>query len=115
MTDKHDCHGNATCMNTDSSYLCECNRIFTGNGSICSSKFHPPGLQKETQLLKSVSNAQLIDRTIFNYTAGVECFKIVGREHFIEIHTSISSCSSLRGVKQGSHNQPYGKNRYSLF
>ena len=95
MADKHDCHGNATCVNTESSYLCECNRTFTGNGRNCSSKFHPPGLQKETQLVKSLPNVQLIDRTMLDCTDGVECFKIVDREHFIEIHTSISSCSSV--------------------
>ena len=27
-----DCHENATCHNTFDSYICECNRGFTGNG-----------------------------------------------------------------------------------
>ena len=27
-----DCHENATCHNTFDSYVCECNRGFTGNG-----------------------------------------------------------------------------------
>ncbi len=28
----HDCHDNATCLNTFDSYDCNCNRGFTGNG-----------------------------------------------------------------------------------
>ena len=33
------CHGNAACINTEGSYLCECNRTFTGDGRTCSSTY----------------------------------------------------------------------------
>ena len=29
-----DCHGNASCINTDGSYNCICNRGFTGDGKV---------------------------------------------------------------------------------
>ena len=31
----HDCDLNATCHNTNGSYLCECNVGYTGNGTYC--------------------------------------------------------------------------------
>ena len=31
----HDCHDNATCNNTDGSYICECNVGYTGDGFNC--------------------------------------------------------------------------------
>ena len=31
------CDSNATCTNTDGSYICECNTGFTGNGTDCTS------------------------------------------------------------------------------
>ena len=32
------CHGNATCINTHGSYLCQCNNGYTGNGTACQGK-----------------------------------------------------------------------------
>lgn len=32
MLDMHDCHENATCVNTDGGFNCSCPRGFTGNG-----------------------------------------------------------------------------------
>ena len=34
----NECHDNATCTNTDGSYLCSCNKTFSGDGRNCSSK-----------------------------------------------------------------------------
>ena len=34
----HDCHSNATCVNTDGSFECECNSMFSGDGRNCTSK-----------------------------------------------------------------------------
>ena len=34
----HNCDVNATCMNTDESYICSCKEGFTGNGVFCSGK-----------------------------------------------------------------------------
>ena len=34
-TDGHDCHMNATCMNSHGSYVCICNHGYTGNGITC--------------------------------------------------------------------------------
>ena len=31
----HNCHGNATCTNTDGSFTCACNVGYTGNGVTC--------------------------------------------------------------------------------
>ena len=31
----HNCHGNATCSNTDGSFTCACNVGYTGNGVTC--------------------------------------------------------------------------------
>ena len=31
----HNCHGNATCTNTDGSFTCSCNIGYTGNGVTC--------------------------------------------------------------------------------
>ena len=36
-TDTDGCHDNATCTNTESSYTCECNTGYTGDGFNCSS------------------------------------------------------------------------------
>ena len=38
LTGKDDCDENATCTNTHGSYLCACNRKFTGDGVNCTSK-----------------------------------------------------------------------------
>ena len=35
VTGFHHCHGNATCSNTDGSYLCTCSSGYSGNGTIC--------------------------------------------------------------------------------
>ena len=35
----NDCHPNASCVNTQSSYNCSCNPTYIGNGSICEGKF----------------------------------------------------------------------------
>ncbi|CAH3159082.1 unnamed protein product, partial [Pocillopora meandrina] len=35
----HSCHVNATCTNTNGSYLCECHPGFNGNGQSCTGKF----------------------------------------------------------------------------
>ena len=32
------CHSNATCNNTDGSFICSCNTGYTGNGTTCTSK-----------------------------------------------------------------------------
>ena len=32
----HDCHPNATCRNLKTSYICECNKGYWGNGRYCS-------------------------------------------------------------------------------
>ena len=34
-----DCHVNATCFNTDGSFICVCNDGFTGNGKQCDGTF----------------------------------------------------------------------------
>ena len=34
------CHVNATCTNTDGSYVCECYPGFNGNGQNCKGKFN---------------------------------------------------------------------------
>ena len=34
----HDCHDNATCNNTDGSYVCECDVGYTGDGFNCTGK-----------------------------------------------------------------------------
>ena len=36
----HSCRVNATCKNTDGSYVCECHPEFNGNGRNCTSKFN---------------------------------------------------------------------------
>ena len=38
--ESHSCHVNATCMNTNGSYLCECHPGFNGNGQICTGEFN---------------------------------------------------------------------------
>ena len=42
--ESHTCNGNATCENTEGSYLCTCNVGFVGNGVTCTpfgkSTFH---------------------------------------------------------------------------
>ena len=35
MEDKHDCHGNATCTNTDGNYTCSCDNGYEGDGWEC--------------------------------------------------------------------------------
>ena len=35
----HSCHLNATCTNTNGSYVCECRPGFNGNGRICTGEF----------------------------------------------------------------------------
>ena len=32
------CHNNATCENTEASFVCTCNDGFTGNGTYCEGK-----------------------------------------------------------------------------
>ena len=36
----HSCHVNATCTNTNGSYLCECHPGFNGNGQSCTGEFN---------------------------------------------------------------------------
>ena len=36
----HSCHVNATCTNTNGSYLCECHPGFNGNGQNCTGEFN---------------------------------------------------------------------------
>ena len=36
----YSCHVNATCKNTDGSYVCECHPGFNGNGQNCSNEFN---------------------------------------------------------------------------
>ena len=36
----HSCHVNATCTNTNGSYVCECRPGFNGNGRICTGEFN---------------------------------------------------------------------------
>ena len=36
----HSCHVNATCTNTNGSYLCECHPVFNGNGQNCTGEFN---------------------------------------------------------------------------
>ena len=36
----HSCHMNATCTNTDGSYICECHPRFYGNGQSCTGEFN---------------------------------------------------------------------------
>ena len=36
----HSCHVNATCTNTNESYLCECHLGFNGNGQSCTGEFN---------------------------------------------------------------------------
>ena len=31
----HDCHGNATCIDSEGSYTCMCKDGYTGNGTFC--------------------------------------------------------------------------------
>ena len=33
--DMNDCHDNATCIDTEGSYKCECKEGFSGSGVIC--------------------------------------------------------------------------------
>ena len=35
---KNPCHVNASCTDTDGSYHCDCNRGFSGSGTLCQSK-----------------------------------------------------------------------------
>ena len=35
----HSCHVNATCTNTNGSYVCECRPGFNGNGQKCTGEF----------------------------------------------------------------------------
>ena len=39
-TGNHACHVNASCMNTNGSYLCECKPGFNGNGQNCKGEFN---------------------------------------------------------------------------
>ena len=36
----HSCHVNATCTNTNGSYICECRPGFNGNGQECTGEFN---------------------------------------------------------------------------
>ena len=36
----HSCHANATCTNTNGSYVCECRPGFNGNGQNCKGEFN---------------------------------------------------------------------------
>ena len=36
----HSCHVNATCTNTNGSYVCECYPGFNGNGQSCTGEFN---------------------------------------------------------------------------
>ena len=38
-TSIHNCHFNSTCTNINGTFLCICNRGFTGNGTFCEGKF----------------------------------------------------------------------------
>ena len=38
LDSSHDCHSNATCVNTDGSFVCACDHTFTGDGRNCTSK-----------------------------------------------------------------------------
>ena len=37
-TDMHNCDVEATCINTDGGFFCECNAAFSGNGTHCEGK-----------------------------------------------------------------------------
>ena len=37
----HSCHVDATCMNTNGSYNCDCHPGYTGNGQNCKGEFNP--------------------------------------------------------------------------
>ena len=38
-TTESPCHANATCNNTEGSYICECNTGFSGDGFTCEGRF----------------------------------------------------------------------------
>ena len=62
------CHQEATCMDTDGSYICTCNSGYTGDGQICNGNQFPVS---QCHLLASIIGFIIINRR--NMIARVMC------------------------------------------
>ncbi|XP_039253275.2 uncharacterized protein LOC120330377 isoform X1 [Styela clava] len=103
----YQCHQNATCSNTEGSYMCVCNTMFLGNGTYCEAKTCENSKPCGPNSVCSLQNGSFHCSCTSGYTGGLACTDVDECALNLDNCHENATCSNTQGFHSCICNSMY--------